>query len=300
MRAVQFTRYGGPEVLTWGESAEPHPGPGQVRVRVRAASVNPIDAKKMTGLLAGGAPLEGVGVVGVDAAGVVDEVGDGVVGTSVGDEVFGLGAGTQAEYAVLRAWATKPPAASWAESAAVALTGETAERGWRLLAVPEGGTVFVDGGAGGVGSVAVQLAVARGLSVIASAGEGNQEYLHRLGARPVLSGEGVARRVRDIAAGPVDAVFDVVGKTPAEELVSLVEEPRRVLSIANFGAGQAGAQVTGGGEDSRPEEAMALVADLLARGALRVPVEVLTMDRAGAAYAAILGGHVRGKLVLVP
>ena len=98
----------------------------------------------------------------------------------------------------------------------------------------------------------MQMAVARGARVIASAGEANQDYLREIGAIPVLYGEGVADRVRAAAGGRVDAVFDVAGKTPVEELVSLVAEPSQVLSIANFAAGQAGAQVTGGGADSRP------------------------------------------------
>ena len=108
MRALQFTAYGGPEVLHWADAPEPHAGPGQVRVAVRAASVNPIDWKVFSGIMPGGGPLEGPGRVGRDAAGVVDEVGEGVTGVSVGDEVFGLGSDAVAEHAVLRAWAAKP------------------------------------------------------------------------------------------------------------------------------------------------------------------------------------------------
>src|SRR5689334_7521350 len=104
MRALQFTAYGSPDVLKWADAPEPHAGPGQVRIAVRAASVNPIDWKKLTGALSGGEPLSGTGYLGVDAAGVVDEVGDGVSGVDVGDDVFGWGANTQAEYAVLTAW----------------------------------------------------------------------------------------------------------------------------------------------------------------------------------------------------
>src|SRR5690242_18901834 len=114
MRALQFSTYGGPEVLEWAEAPEPHPGPGQVRIAVRAASVNPVDWKTFGGLMSGGTPMSGTGYLGYDAAGVVDEVGAGVTGVSVGDEVFGNGRHTQAEYAVLGAWAAKPPAVDWA------------------------------------------------------------------------------------------------------------------------------------------------------------------------------------------
>jgi NADPH:quinone reductase-like Zn-dependent oxidoreductase len=300
MRALQFAEYGGPEALTWGETAVPHAGPAEIRIAVRAASVNPVDWKLLTGAMSGGQPLDGTGYLGFDAAGVVDEVGEGVTGISVGDEVFGRGQGTQAEYAVLDAWAVKPPSVDWAVAAAAGVTGETGERGLRLLGVKAGDTVFVDGGAGGVGAVAVQMALARGARVIASASEANHDYLREIGAIPVLYGAGVADRVRAAAGGRVGAVFDVAGKTPIEDLISLVSEPSRVLTIANFTAGQAGVQVTGGGADSSPMEALGEVAGLLAQNKLVIKVQTFPFDRAADAYRISQSGHVRGKLVLVP
>ena len=300
MRALQLTEYGGPDVLEWAEAPDPHPGPGQVRIAVRAASVNPLDWKVMSGALSGNSPLAGPHYLGVDAAGVVDEVGEGVTGISVGDDVLGRGASTQAEYALLDQWAAKPAPVDWAVAAAVGVAGETGERGLRLLGVQAGDTVFIDGGAGGVGAVAVQMAVARGARVIASASEANHDYLREIGATPVQYGEGVADRVRAAAGGPVDAVFDVAGRTPIEELVGLVSTPTQVLSIANFAAPAAGARVSGGGEDSRTAAALAEVADLLAQNKLVVKVQTFPFDRAAEAYRISLAGHVRGKLVLVP
>jgi len=267
---------------------------------VRAASVNPVDWKLLAGAMSGGQPLAGTGYLGYDAAGVVDEVGEGVTGVSIDDDVFGRGQNTQAEYAVLDAWAAKPPSTGWAVAAAAGVAGETSERGLRLLGVKAGDTIFVDGGAGGVGAVAVQMAVARGARVIASASEASQGYLREIRAIPVLYGEGVAARVRAAAGGPVDAVFDVPGKTPVEELISLVSEPSQVLSIANFAAGQAGARVTGRGADSRPMQALAVVAELLAQNKLVIKVQTFPFDRAAEAYRISQGGHVRGKLVLIP
>src|SRR2546421_10152965 len=206
MRALQFTLYGGPEVLEWADAPEPHGGPGQVRIAVRAASVNPIDGKSFSGAMAGGQPMSGTGYLGFDAAGVVDEVGDGVTGVAVGDDVLGRGRNTQAQYAVLDSWAAKPSSVDWAVAAAAGVAGETAERGLRLLGVRAGDTLFVDGGAGGVGAVAVQMAVARGAKVIASGSEANQDYLREIGAIPVRYGQGVADRVRVAAGGRVDAV----------------------------------------------------------------------------------------------
>jgi NADPH:quinone reductase-like Zn-dependent oxidoreductase len=300
MRALQYTVYGGPEVLEWAEAPDPHAGPGQIRIAVRAASVNPIDWKAFTGAMSGGEPMAGTGYLGSDAAGVVDEVGQGVTGVAVGDEVFGRGRNTQAEYALLDSWAAKPPSIDWAVAAAAGVAGETSERGLRLLGVKAGDTLFVDGGAGGVGAATVQMALGRGARVIASASEANHDYLREIGATPVRYGQGMAERVRAAAGGPVDAVFDVAGKTPVEDLISLVPEPSEVLSIANFAAGKAGARVTGGGADSHPMEALALVADLLAQNKLVLKVQTFPFDRAAEAYRISQGGHVRGKLVLIP
>ena len=300
MRALQFTEYGSPEVLRWGDAPERHAGPGEIRIAVRAASVNPIDWKVLTGAFAGGEPLSGTGYLGSDAAGVVDEVGEGATGVSVGDEVFGLGQATQAEFAVLGSWAAKPSSVDWAVAAGAGVAGETAERGLRLLGVKVGDTVFIDGGAGGVGAVAVQMAGVRGARVIASASDANHDYLREIGAIPVLYGEGVAARVQHAAGRRVDAVFDVAGKTPLQELVSLVSEPSQVLSIANFAADQAGARVSGGGGDGRPMEALTEAAELLADHKLVIKLQTFPFERAAEAYRISEGGHVRGKLVLVP
>jgi NADPH:quinone reductase-like Zn-dependent oxidoreductase len=300
MRALQFTAFGGPEVLEWREAPDPQAGPGQVRIAVRAASVNPIDGKTLAGALSGGRPMAGTGYLGYDAAGVVDEVGEGVTGVSVGDDVFGRGRNTQAEYAVLDSWAAKPSSIDWAVAAAAGVAGETSERVLRLLDVKAGDTIFVDGGAGGVGATGVQMAIARGARVIASASEANQDYLREIGATPVLYGEGAVARVREAAGGALDGVFDVVGKTPAEDLISLAPEPSKMVTIANFAAAEAGARFTGGGADSRPMEALAQVAELLARNDLVIKVQTFPFDRAAEAYRISAGGHIRGKLVLVP
>jgi len=300
MRALQFTTYGGPEVLTWGDAPEPHAAPGKVRIAVRAASINPIDWKTFGGYLAGGEPMTGVGYLGHDAAGVVDEVGEGLEGVAVGDDVFGLGGHAQAEYAVLNSWAAKPPSVDWAVAAAAGVAGETSERSLRLLDLKPTDTLFIDGGAGGVGATAVQMAVASGATVIASAGDGNQDYLREIGAVPVLYGEGVVDRVRSAADGRVDAVLDVVGQTPIGDLISLAPEPSKVVTIANFAAGDAGARLTSGGSDMQPVTALSQVAALLADNALVPKVQTFPFDRAAEAFRISQSGHVRGKLVLVP
>ena len=142
--------------------------------------------------------------------------------------------------------------------------------------------------------------IARVRTVIASSSEENHGYLREIGATPVLYGEGVADRVRAAAGGQVDAVFDVAGKTPIEDLISLVSEPTQVVSIANFAAGEAGARVSGAPGERMAKEAMAEVADLLVRNDLVIKVQTFPFDRAAQAYSISLAGHVRGKLVLVP
>ena len=296
---LQFSEYGGPEVIKLGEAPEPHARPGQIRIKVKAASINPADWKFVSGRYAQGKPLEGTGYPGYDAAGIVDEVGEGVTDVTVGDEVFGLGNHTQAEYAVLDAWAHKPASVDWAVAAAAGIVNEAAERVLRLLGVTEGSTLFIDGGSGGVGSTATQIAKARGATVIASASEANQDYLREIGAIPVVYGEGMVDRVRALGL-KIDAVLDAVGKTPIEDLISLAPEPSQVVSIANFAAAAAGARVTGGSGDSQPMKALAEAAELLEQSKLVIKVQTFPFGRAGEAYRIIQGGHAPAKLVLVP
>jgi NADPH:quinone reductase-like Zn-dependent oxidoreductase len=299
MKALQFHSYGSPEVLTVGDAPEPHAGPGQVRIKVVAASVNPIDWKIRAGYMSGGAALDGPAFLGSDAAGVVDEVGEGVSGVSVGDDVFGLGSGTQAEYAVLDAWAAKPASVDWAVAAAVGVAAETSIRALDLLGVGPGSSVLVDGGAGGVGAVGVQIARSRGAKVIASASERNQGYLAEIGATPVLYGDGLAERVRALAPEGVDAVFDVAGKTDAAVLISLVPTPSQVVTIANFGAGDTGIRLTTGRQEDLAG-ALAEAARLLQSNELVVKAQTFPLERAREATEISQSGHLRGKLVLLP
>jgi NADPH:quinone reductase-like Zn-dependent oxidoreductase len=300
MWALQFDEYGGPEVIHLGEAPEPHAGPGKIRITVKAASINGIDRKISSGLAAGGKPLEGTGYLGFDAAGVVDEIGDGVSGVAVGDDVFGCGSKTQAEFAVLDSWAPKPASVDWSVAGAAGVAAEAAERTLRLLGVDSGSKLFIDGGAGGVGAVVTQFAVALGATVIASASQPNHDYLREIGAIPVLYGAGLIDRVRAVPVDRIDAVLDVAGKTPIEDLIAIAPEPAQVVSIANFKADEAGARVTGGSADSQPEKALAEAADLLQSGQLVIKVQTFPFSRAAEAYQQNQSGHIRGKVVLIP
>jgi NADPH:quinone reductase-like Zn-dependent oxidoreductase len=299
VRAAVYTQTGDPaEVLSVAEVAEPHAGPGQVRIAVRAAGVNPIDWKLVTGAM--GREPAGPTVPGVDAAGVVDEVGEGVIGVQVGDAVLGQATGgSAAEFAVLTAWAHKPGVTPFEAAGGVPVAGETAVRVLDLLGLQTGDTVVVDGASGGVGILTVQVAVTRGLGVVGTASEGNQEFVRSLGALPTTYGPGLVDRVRALAPDGVDGAVDTLGKGSVRDLVALTGDPGRVVTIADFGAAELGVQVTSGGGGVSPR--LAQVAGLLAEGRLQVPVAgTYPLERIGEAYAESRGGHVRGKLVLLP
>jgi NADPH:quinone reductase-like Zn-dependent oxidoreductase len=301
MRAVIFEEYGDPGVLQVGELEEPHAGPGQVRIAVRAAGVNPIDWKVRSGAFKDMMPVEFPVVDAREASGVVDEVGEGA-DAAVGDEVFGFAvAGAAAEYAVLEEWARKPAELSWEEAAGLPVAVETSVRVYNLLGGPaEGQTLVVNGAAGGVGAVAVQIARARGARVIGTASPANHDFLRSLGAEPTTYGDGMAERIRGLAPDGVDYGFDTAGKGGIPALIELTGDPAKVATIADFGASSLGVKVTGGGE-GRAWGALDEAARLVAEGRLSLTVaEAFPFSRAGDAHRASEAGHVRGKLVLVP
>jgi NADPH:quinone reductase-like Zn-dependent oxidoreductase len=302
MKAVTFSEYGGPEVLEVADVDEPHAGPAQIRIAVRAAGVNPIDWKARSGMLREVMPLSFPVVDGREAAGVVDEVGDGVDGAAPGEGVFGFSVGgAAAEYAVLDGFARKPAALSWEEAGGLPVAVETSVRVFGALGgVREGQTLVINGAAGGVGVAAVQLARVRGARVIGTASERNHEFLRSLGAEPTTYGDGMADRIRALAPDGVDLAFDTAGKGGIPDLIALTGDPARVATIADFAAAALGAKVSGGGE-GRAVEALDEAAALAEAGRLRVPIQqTFRYADAGEAHRLSAEGHVRGKLVLIP
>ncbi|MER7865265.1 NADP-dependent oxidoreductase [Amycolatopsis japonica] len=302
-RSIVFTEYGDSGVLRVLERELPEPGPGQVRVAVRAASVNPIDWKIRSGQMAEVFPTEFPAIPGGDIAGVVDAVGEGVSEFATGDEVLGSGAGGYAEYVLAKpaSLVRKPESLSWELAAALPAVVNTAYRALNLLDLQEGETLLIDGAAGGVGTVAVQLAVARGLTVVGTASEGNHEYLRSLGAVPVQYGEGLSERVRDVAPQGVDASFDASGRGSLGTLVELTGGPKRVITIAAPDAADHGVRFTSGTPAEQVPGSLAEGAALAAEGKLDLPIaRVYPLAEAAAAQDESEAGHVRGKLVLVP
>lgn len=298
MKAVQFSRFGGPEVLEIVERAEPHPGLGEIRIRVRAAGINASDWKKRQGLMDQELPQ----TLGYEAAGIVDEIGAHVDGVAIGGRVFGASpyGAAQAELAVLSCWAPIPDTLDYARSAAIPAAAETAARSLDQLGVTAGSVVLINGASGSVGSAAVQLAVDRGARIIGTGSASTHDLLRSLGAEPVEYGAGMTDRIRAITPSGVDLALDVAGSGVLAELIQLTGDPNRVITVADFlGAQQTGVRFSRG-DTGRATYALAQVARMAAEGRFYVRVG-RTFPLAEVAEAHRVGerGTVRGKLLLL-
>ncbi len=297
MKAAQFSRFGGPEVLEIVELPEPHAGSGEVRIRVRAAGVNASDWKKRSGQMDQELPQ----TMGYEAAGVVDEIGDGVTGVQLGDKVVGVGGGgaAQAEFAVLSMWAPIPESLDFVGAAALPSTVETAARALDQLGVTKGSTVLINGASGSIGSAAVQFAVRRGARVIGTGSPATHDYLRSLGAEPVAYGEGMAERVRAIVPDGVDFALDVAGSGVLPELIALAGDAENVITIADFGGAKQYGVRFSRGDEGRAEYAIALAMQLIEEGTFAIPVgQTFSLRDVAEAHRVGESGKVRGKLVL--
>ncbi|MFE6226698.1 NADP-dependent oxidoreductase [Streptomyces sp. NPDC057854] len=309
MEAVVFEEFGGSEVLRHTtDAAVPVPGPGEVRLRVVAIGVNPMDWKVRRGLLEDFFPTTFPAVPGIEVAGTVDALGEGVTGLAVGDEVFGWSkTGGYAQYAIAGHVLPKPAGLSWEAAVSLPVAGETAARVLEQIGVQEGETLFLHGAAGIVGTLAVQLAVAAGVTVVGSASEPNHAYLRGLGAIPVTYGDGLADRVRAAAPQGVDAVFDAAGHGVLPVALALlggegVADKRRIATIASVDAAEYGIVYSVPEQD--PERVRAWLtaqAEGVLAGTLRLRfAESLPLKDAARAQDLSESGHTRGKLILVP
>ena len=308
-RAVQYMRFGGPEVLEVVDREDPVPGEGQVRLAVRAAAVNPLDWKLRSGAMASeDAPPE-PRVPGFDVAGVVEALGDGVTTVAVGDEVLGRatgGAYAEKALADARALVRKPAAVAWEVAASLPVVATTAYRCLALLGLGEGDhtgtTLVVDGASGGVGVYAVQLAVSRGATVVGTASAAHQDDVRALGATPVVYGDGLADRVREVAPQGVDVALDTAGKGALRDLVTLTGSPDKVITIADYaGAQELGVVFSSGGDSDEESRALADAVARVADGRFATAAVVTyPLEKAGQAQDDNQHGRVGGKLVLTP
>ncbi|WP_069173663.1 NADP-dependent oxidoreductase [Streptomyces griseus] len=299
MRAARFHEYGGAESLVIEQAPDPHPGPGEIRARVAAASVNPIDWKLRAGTLHQLIPLELPAIPGRDAAGVVDEIGDGVQGVSIGDRVFGLGGvtGATAELVVLSAWAHAPDTWNDEQAAGAGLASVTAMRGLNALGSLAGRTLLVEGASGGVGSAAVEIAVAQGATVIGTASERNHEFLTSLGAVPTTYGPGLAQRLSPLAPHGVDIALDTAASGSLEDLVAITGDPTRVATVADHAGGQRlGTHVVNAENDST---LLSEAAELGRQGRYTPRIDrTYPLERIADAHAQAERGRTRGKIVI--
>jgi len=297
-RVVQFDKFGGPEVLEVREVDTPVPGPGEVLVRVRAIGVNPLDAKIRAGMSELPLPM----IPGIDLAGTVEQVGPGVESVAVGDAVVGqANTGSYAELAIAESFVPKPDDMSWELAAAVPVAAEVAVRVLGQLGLKSGETLLIHGAGGSAGSIATQLAVARGIAVVGTAGPHDQELVAELGASAVLYGDGWVDRVRAVAPEGVDAVFDTSGAGVLPESIDLVGGVERVITIADLAAFELGVQFSGSSPTDRAPGAIEEVLELVARGKVSLRVwKTYPLADAAEAHRDIASGATRGKQVLIP
>lgn len=303
MRAARFHTYGPPEVLVIEEVPRPVPEEGQVLVKVHAAGVNPIDWKVRAGYMEQYMPLQLPAIPGYDLAGVVEAVGSGVTEFAPGQEVFGRGSGSYAEYAIApaTALAPKPANISFDQAATIPIGGVTAWVGlFDTADLQAGQTLLVQGAAGGTGSYAVQLGRWKGASVIGTASARNLETVRELGAEVAI--DYTATRVESVASG-VDVVFDTVGGETMEASWQLLKPGGILVEIAGMPSPEAAQQhgVRAGGVQAPPDISGILrrLAELVERGEVRTELgQVFPFEAAAQAHTSSETGHGRGRIVL--
>ncbi|MEV8514803.1 NADP-dependent oxidoreductase [Dactylosporangium sp. NPDC051484] len=297
MRAAAFAEPGPPDVLRTLDLPEPQAGPGQVRVRVATAGVQPFDASLRRGWVPPYATVTLPQIPGNEFAGVVDQ---GTPEIPVGSEVLGFSVfNAYAEYIVVAAdqVALKPPGVSWEVAGGFRAGWQTARLALSAIGVGPGDTVLINAAAGSTGTAGVQLARLLGASVIGTASESNQDYVRSLGAIPVVYGKGLAARVRALAPHGVTAAIDGAGGEALETSLELVEDRKRIITLAahdrieELGLGRI--------QGRRSAEALAELIALYAAGDTTWHIRrVYPLSEAAEAHREIETGHGRGKIVL--
>jgi NADPH:quinone reductase-like Zn-dependent oxidoreductase len=306
-KAVQFDSYGGIDVLEVRDVPRPVPGPGEVLVEVRAAGINISEAAIRAGAVHDLFPATFPSGQGSDLAGVVVELGSGVSGFAVSDEVIGFSMrrSSHAEYVTVPATqlTPRPAAVPWEVAGSLFVAGATAYAAVRAVRLQPGDTVAIAGAVGGVGSIAVQLARRAGATVLGIAGPSNDAWLADHGAVPVNYGDDLPARLRAAApSGHIDALLDFFGGGYVAMAGEDLTVPRdRVDTITDFDAVERFAVLSAGGADAATAAVVAELADLVARGELDVPIAgVFALDDVRDACQELEMRHTRGKLVLRP
>ena len=305
MKAVRFDEYGGVDVLEVREVEDPVAGPGRVLVAVKAAGINPGEIAIREGRLHERWPAKFPSGEGTDLAGVVRAVGDGVTVFSAGDEVLGW-TEERASHAELVAvpadqLTAKPASVPWEVAGSLFVVAMAAYASVQAVAPQVGETVVVSAAAGGVGSVAVQLARRTGATVIGLASESNQHWLRRHDIVPVTYGEGQADRIREAAPGTIDAFIDTFGAGYVDLAIELGVAAQRINTIIDYQAVQRLGVHGQGTHAIASAPLLAEVTGLIADGSLEIPIaRTFPLDQVRDAYRELAWRHTHGKIVLLP
>jgi NADPH:quinone reductase-like Zn-dependent oxidoreductase len=298
--AMILTEFGEPSVLEWREVPAPVPAAGEILVRVKAAGVGPTDLNIRAGHLAAVFPQKAGSILGFEAAGVVEALGEGVSGIDVGDDVVALlpQQGGYAELVTTTTWFPKPEGVSWSDAAALPASAEAAVGVLHEIHAEAGEALVVLGGGGSVGQLIIQVARSRGIRVIATASEKDADLLRDLGAEPVTYGDGVFNRIA-LLTDAVDAVIDAAGKGGLPEAVAATGDASRVVTLADpAGAHTSGALMSDPGPQRAPD-ALAITVPLLAAGTLKLKRRrVLPIAEAAEAHRLLQSGETHDKIVL--
>ncbi len=300
-KVFRFRDYGGPDTQEFAELDRPRPGPGEIVVQVRAAGVNPVDHKVRSGMFKDFQSRQLPSEFGSEVAGVVAELGAGVEGFSLGDEVLGWpapGHGAFSEYTVVTADSVvaKPAGVGFVEAAALPVAAATAYDGLAQLGLTGGQSLLITGIGGGVGVAAAQLARHAGVQVFGTASEAKRDLVESLGATLIPYGDGEAERLRQVLPDGVDAIFDLVGEPALAAVAGLVTDPARLISAASPDVARFGGAMI---RRDRGTRVLTEVARLAAEGVLDPHVSsVVKFEQAPAAIAAVESGHPLGKVVL--
>jgi NADPH:quinone reductase-like Zn-dependent oxidoreductase len=305
MKAVKFEKYGGLDVLQLEDVQRPAPTAGQVLVKVKAAGINPGEASIREGKLAKQFPTTFPSGEGADFAGIIDAIGPDITDFAVGDEVIGFtnNRASHAEYVLAEAGhiVRRPANVSWEQAGALFVAGTTAWAAVKAVSLKPGDTVVVSGAAGGVGSIAVQLAKNAGAKVIGLAGSSNHEWLAGHGIIPVAYGDGQVERIRTASNDKVDAFIDTFGQGYVELALELGVAADRINTIIDFAAAQKYGVKTDGSAKGASATVLAELAGLIAAGKLEIPIaKVYPLNKVREAYSELEQRHTHGKIVLVP
>jgi NADPH:quinone reductase-like Zn-dependent oxidoreductase len=302
VRAIAIEDFGGRDRLRLVDLPTPEPGPDDVLVRVRAAGVGPWDTKTREGLFG---KRSFPHILGVEASGIVESAGENVADLRDGDEVYVYSGGCYAEYVAAPAQkvAPKPVSLSFEEAAGAPIAGSTAYQGIvEEIGLKEGETILITGAAGGVGTMAVQIAASLGARVLGTASPRNHDYLRSLGADEAMDyhGDWVAA-VRTIAPSGLDAVFDCVGGETFRRSFEAVRDGGRVVTIVAFGEEvEPGREISHHAFSARAQRRkLEKLSEMFDAGKLRVEIEdVVPLEEAAKAHERVETGHTRGKIVL--